>query len=1041
MAVDHLFLSNFDLQWLRTERRNKQSQFDMRKRTNHPFPSMLRRCILGALLTGVVLLGGAPISADEPSKAFLTALREAGFFDQALRYLEHSAGPQSRAPQSFRKTIPFEKAQTLIDSTRFIRKPDEQAARLDEADKLLSQYAKSIKDPVKSIDILKRQSFVRYLRGRGYLEQAGQPKMAEDRKKELTKQAKDILGLAITQYRNIKKNQSKLIDDFVVDPQDKKSYEKRKALRTDYVFTSLRVPEVMEQYALTLSGKEKQKAMKEAAVEFEAVSDKYQDDFGSGQLARAYSARCYQISGDSKKAAELVKEVFEYGRPSKRLQKVGLEVGVEVWPNLEKYPFDTVISSVERPLSTLDRREKKESAWLRIQLELARAYHAKSKASKKPKEVKAFETKASQLARELSRSNHPWREEAAKLFKELGGVARVPVPNPTVKPIVSFDEARTQGKALVGDLQELLRESVPLERALARLPDGPEREKKQGELDGIRQSINDVSSSALQTFGTGITLIQPDTNPEDVSEIRYLQSFCLYSAGKYPEAAVIGKFLLRKYPTRGRSELAAGLMVSSYKREYDLATPEQKPRLYSRLIESAISVLDQWPTGSAAGKAGEIATEVAFREQDFKNANALFDRIPADSSRRNALASSLGQQVWNTRTKVDPAQKKTIVLQAEKYLDIAVAGSDAASMEYPFAISSLYRIDAKRELGKTKVAASQAEKLIKAFDSNPVLQGKPKAKFRRLTYNSAIGVYLSAMQKDRSKAQKWIAKIGSAVEKMKKEATGDPGSQRLINSAYRRIGRDLLGQFDTLQSQAEKEQFADSIVSFFGGLGQTKDASTLLWSGSTLLGISESLKDAELEEKAREVSTLAITNLEAAAAVGFGDNKAQRLRHQQQLALAQRASGKYQESVESFKKILEESNGLSFQLDAAKTLYLWGDAENDATPLIGALNGTGKYMYKSSKTGKERERNRIWGWNRMVDQTRKDPKYREEFRESLYYSVLTRLRYGEIKQDAKAINSAKKQLKNALQRFDDLKEGGWESKYEQLETRIEKAAP
>jgi len=186
---------------------------------------------------------------------------------------------------------------------------------------------------------------------------------------------------------------------------------------------------------------------------------------------------------------------------------------------------------------------------------------------------------------------------------------------------------------------------------------------------------------------------------------------------------------------------------------------------------------------------------------------------------------------------------------------------------------------------------------------------------------------------------------------------------------------------------------------------------------------------------------VAIKNLKAAEAVGFGDDQKLKLRHQQQLALAQRASGDYKESIESFKKILEQSNGISFQLDAAKTLFLWGDAEENLTPLVEALNGTGEYKHKDANSGRERVRKRIWGWNKMVDLTRKNERFREEFREALYYSVLTRLRYGQIKKDSDAIGNAKKQLRNAQARFDDLTEGVWKSKFEELERELKKAAP
>jgi hypothetical protein len=144
--------------------------------------------------------------------------------------------------------------------------------------------------------------------------------------------------------------------------------------------------------------------------------------------------------------------------------------------------------------------------------------------------------------------------------------------------------------------------------------------------------------------------------------------------------------------------------------------------------------------------------------------------------------------------------------------------------------------------------------------------------------------------------------------------------------------------------------------------------------------------------------------------------------------LAQRGSGDYEASVAGFEKIIEQANGLNLQIDAAKTLLMWGVEKKDKKALTSSMNGRTDYVDPKTK----KRRRRIWGWKTLVSLTRGKEKLRDQFRECLYYSVLCRYRYGQIANSDKAINSAHGELEKALKRFDDLAVGAWKQKFEQL---------
>ena len=75
--------------------------------------------------------------AEEPAEAFLEALRERGYYDVAIDYLDGLENSDLISAE-FRKTLPFEKAQTLISSTDNMGDMNLVEVRLDQAQQLLN---------------------------------------------------------------------------------------------------------------------------------------------------------------------------------------------------------------------------------------------------------------------------------------------------------------------------------------------------------------------------------------------------------------------------------------------------------------------------------------------------------------------------------------------------------------------------------------------------------------------------------------------------------------------------------------------------------------------------------------------------------------------------------------------------------------------------------------------------------------------------------------------------------------------------------------
>ena len=748
-------------------------------------------------------------------------------------------------------------------------------------------------------------------------------------------------------------------------------------------------------------------------------------------MARAFAAKCYRQAGKNKEASKLLSTVFEYPNPPKPLVLEALKVGTEIWPELKSYPYEKVIKAAEKPLSLLSRREKSNPVWLRIQLELARAKHLKSAAveEEEPKLARSLKTDASRLAREVARRRNPHSQMAADLLGEWGvsvTARSTEAEQVDVGDIKTFADAKLRSTDMIAPLSMGLTELNKVQRSLSKLT-GAKKEERALEVEELRSSIKMQANQALAVLSKAVSLADAETPRADLNNVRYLQSYCHFAKGRYRNAAVIGQFLMEKYPTIDWSLQASNLMVRSYEKIFDSSTGDARRVARERVIDSASQMLERWAGADESAAAAVAATRVAVIDGDFAAANRFFAKIPAASPTRGPLASRIGQQIWSGRSKAEDEAAKTKMTESAKgFFAAAVENADPATMDSTTAISNLYYIDACRETGDIDGAVKNADALMGGLDSNENIKGNKK--IRLAVYNSSLNAYLAALG-GKGMPKKWIDKSKTLISQMGKEAEGDPAALQNVSRVYRKVAIDLQNKFESLPSVNEQTKFAGSLQSFFSAIGSgAKDGKTRLWAGSALLSIAEELKFNGGEAKGKELAAEAISLLDSAKQAGFGDDEKLQLSYQQQLALAQRSSGKYKESVDSFTKILEQRSGLNVQIDAAKTLLMWGVEKQDSAVITRSMNGMGDY--KDPKTN--RPRKRIWGWKTLAQLTRSDEKFREQFRECQYYSVLCRLEYGRVAKSKKAINSAKGELGKAMQRYKDLATGPWKSKYNQL---------
>ena len=1002
-------------------------------------------CICGSL-SSYFLIPHSTLQADEPAAEFLEALREKEYYDIAIKYLT-SLETSDLISEEFRRNLPFEKAETLIKSASRIRDTKLLEARLDEAERLLSEFSGAVSSPESAARTSRYRGNLRLGRSRLYNRRAESDRLTAQEKADLVNKSREMLDLALADYEQAREFLKTAIGEFKVDVSDPGTSAQLKKLRSTYTQIRLRLPIVKEQLADTYAAgsPQQKKLLEEAAKEYVYLYDTYRR-FAAGLDSGLYSARCYYKIGNIDEALNRLQEIFalENTGAFKTIKRKALVLAADCWSAKEDYPADSVIKQCEPLVSMLTKNEIRNPDWLKIQLELAKAYRFKSVQLDKDNvpgtaaQMREYKREAAKLIKVVSRAPGETREQAAKLMAEWN--LDTNVAEAAEKPPESFIEARQKGEDLVTEVQVLLAEQAKLKSQLRRANSDDEKPKLQAELNSLNAQISELIESALGYFDIALSFRDDNSKIADINKLRYLQCFCYFVTDRFFESALIGEFLLNRYPTVDWTRQAAALVVRSYTALHNAAPKEDRQFEKKKLTEICQQMVDRWPGSTESSAAASTMTSLALEQKDFDAVEKYFDDVADRSPSKSALGLRIGHQFWFAYAKTDPsntAERESLLTRCKKYLSSALAITDAGELSYDAALGSLLLVNVHLRMGETDEALARLEtEAIAPLDlikqKHPVVTRASKAdNFRRSVYNTAIDVYLAAM-KNGGEQQQWIDKVSGVISAIKNDAS----SQSSLTNTYRKIANTLKSQFDNLETADQKRKFSKSLASFLGSIEKdSQDADTVLWSGTTLLSVANSLTEQKLDADAKPLFQQAVSALGRAESIGFtgtdSDKRVLELRRQK--ALAERGSGNYEKAVNQLAEILKANpNNLSVQLDAAETLHKWAMQTKRASRFAEASSGAIKFQNQRTK----KQDKAIWGWRRIVDNTRGNPKFKEQYDKALYYQIEAFYQYGSLKPDPQAVNAARRELSKLAKRDPTMSGPKWKAKYDELRKQI-----
>lgn len=1000
-------------------------------------------CVL--LLISISVLGNS-VRAEEPAEAFVNALRDNGYYDLAIKYLTDLES-SSLVDERFRKQIPLEKAETLIQSVNRIRDLEKWESRLNEAQKLLTSYAATAQDPLSISKAQLYQANLSYRRARVYTVRSESDRLTASEKEAQLKNARQLLNQALSDYVKAKDSLRKVLDGFEVKPEvPGQTAADQEELRRTYITTRLRAPIVRETLADTFPDEEQKKELlTTAAKEFSDLWDKYYK-YPQGLDSCLYAARTHLKLKEYNKALTFTEEIFALGASAafRTIKRKAALIATECWRGSKPYPIEVVINTLEPMIETLNRRDRVDPEWLEVQLELAKAYRARADELKtnngKPSEVSRWNSSAAKLARSVSRSPSAVRDEARELLTKW----KIKVSTVAEEiAITSFDDAKEKARELATELETSLIDVSRLRNQIASSKNPEETQTLQGEFDEAFGTLTSQADATLSMLQRALTMIDASTVRDDINFIRYMQCFCYYASDRFFEATIIGEFLLDRYPSETWTQQAAGLVIKSYRRLYDSSSDEAKTFEGERLSRVCNRVIDRWPGSSEAVNGASIMANLSVIKKDYDEAQKFFATIPADDPSRSGLALRIGQGLWfayrGDETK-DPKKLDTTI----QLLQSGVEGLSVENLNYNGALGSLLLVEAhlaKNEIEKAleRLESAKIAPLDLIKQKHPAIFNSSRGKVLiKETYKTALKSYMSAMQL--GEQAKWISKAQGVLQALKQMLAdeGDEGRKQLVR-IYKLVAFQLNSQFASIQQPEKKSAMAKSLSQFLSSLGSdASDGRTVLWAGSTILEIADQLNDDANKDLRKSMYSDAEKALSRAANIGFkneSDADQILLELKRLKALALRGAGRFEAAVDLQSEVLKSKpNFLEAQLDAAETLQMWGKSTGLANAYAEAMGGRGKYRDEET----QRMKKLIWGWRQLVQITNRKEKYVDVYYQCYHGQIETMLEYGLLTKNQKALSSAKKEMTKARSRDPEFG-GKWKTKFEALEKRIGEA--
>jgi tetratricopeptide (TPR) repeat protein len=1025
----------------------------------------LQRAILLAVLSGTILPTGA--SGTEPAEEFLRGLKERGLNELALDYLERMK-TSTLVGDEFRRQIPYHRGIVLIEQSRRSADPATRSRLMDQARVELEQFAQGNPENVDGAQAQLQLGTMQLERGQQLMADARKLPNESAYDAERGTQAREArrhfddaratFEVAAGIYSGELEKLPPTSESDVGSDQGTK--------RQEYRFRVAQLRYLAAQTGFEIAqtfppdDEEFRPRHEAAAKELAAVHEEFaRSNAIIGFNARLSEGRCYQAIGEYQMALGCYEDVL--GAPNvvpefRRLIASAVDRKAEVFLLQEKY--DAAIELCQLCLKSAEPEEEKLREWLAVRFRLAETLQKKAETLAAGSiEHRRLLAEARDTYRAVAASPSEYQQAARAAISELA-----PAEGQEREEPKSFQAAYDLGKDALASYNAA---RLALPTAEKNNPEG---------MPELKTQMQKGKDDARHYFRLATTLIEDDTDPKLVNEVRYFLCWLYWEAEDYFRAAILGEFIARRHPDHPAASSAAKLSMASFEQLYskaaaasgDKAATEFEAR---RMAAMAEFITRRWPGTDDADAAFSVLVSYAIRNDRIEEAEKLM--ASASEQSRPRLALQLGNAMWirylelareSGSSRPDEATLEKLKQSAIEYMrDGFEASRSGGSVSESVAAAGLYLVQAFL----SNEEYDDAINLLEDKDVGPlalVNEGHSVASrpaFVVETFKAALRAYALVSPPQDEKAVAVMNALEKAVQ-----ASGENGGavSEQLTKIYVGLGVELQKQITALRESGrarQAERIAAAFAQFLDRIAARQAEAnwpTRVWLAQTYYelgtaeqgGASATANSANSQIKpssgaARDYLVKAREAYQKLIEAGATNpklppNDTALLAARVQLGECQRALGQYQEALDTFSAVLKEKeSSLAVQRAAAYAYQERGQAQ-DAKWLERAIHGG----YRLRSTGE----NRIWGWLKISQvaarAARADQKYRDTFYEARLnvarcrYLAAMKLSGSARKHD---LSKAKQSIQSFAQLYPEMGGERWRGEFQALLKQIEEA--
>ncbi len=532
------------------------------------FAGIWRRSSLVPLLL-TLIAADVRAFAVEPAAEFVKGLQARGLHALALDYLEEMK-TSPLANDALRRQIPYLRGEALIEQSRQSPDPATRTKLLDDARQELERFAEANPHSIEGAEAQLQLATVQLTRGQELVGQVVQlPKDAayDAQRKSLGHdarvmfaEARDTFGRAEAIFSiELDKLPPTTSAEARSDTGSKRQEYRSRVAQLRFLAAQTRFEEAR---SYPPAADEFRKLNETAAQELSTIYDEFARTMLVGLYARLYEGRSYQAMGKFQEALGCYEEIIGKDNvlpPFRKLIASAVHRKAEVLVTQQKY--DAAIEACRTCVKDALKDEATRPEWVGVRFQLAQALLQKSESlPAESVERRKLVAEARDAFRTVAKTPGEYQVAARTSAAAAGGDKKSGEKEKGNEEPKSFQAAYELGK-------DALASYNAAKMAI------PSAEKNNPEaVPELQAQMNQGKEDARRLFRQAITLVEADTDPKQLNEVRYFLCWLYWESGDYYRAAVLGEFIVQRYPSHPAAGSAAKIAMASFERLYNNAT-------------------------------------------------------------------------------------------------------------------------------------------------------------------------------------------------------------------------------------------------------------------------------------------------------------------------------------------------------------------------------------------------------------------------------------------------------------------------------------